>query len=304
MLRQQHIEGDDYRLNVVNGRLRFVVRRSVPRVVGDGRATVAILIERENAKRRALRLRDGLSSPIDSDDQQVIDRILRAGFTLDAVLPRGEVIVLRSNANLSTGGLREEIDPCNVHPVIRRQCEAIAITCGLDCCGIDYISTDISSEPDAVNGAFIEINSTPECSPERGGMLLENLFRDQQVQRIPVVVALADWSQLDVISLASMLDAIQVQYPISAISFHASLSPILKPLFTDSRRDLMQIHQHPREPLLNRSATGVLYLMTPSLLQQHGLPTDRVDLVVCHPELPPLKPVEPWIRFLADQPTA
>ena len=193
LLLQEHMHGSDYRLNVMAGRLDFVVKRSPPMITGNGVDTVKALIEKLNKLRRLKNLEDGLSVEIDIQDVEVLNCISSAGFELDSVVESGQTVSLRRNSNVSTGGLREEISPADVHPRIVSQCLSIAKTMRLDCCGIDYITTDISLDPLCHPGAFIEVNSMPQQKPHRAKDLIQNLFPQNTESTIPCTIFLAHW---------------------------------------------------------------------------------------------------------------
>src|SRR3546814_3858264 len=69
--------------------------------------------------------------------------LARAGRNLDTVPARGETVQLRDTANLSTGGTAVDRTD-DIHPLNRLIAEQAAATVGLDVCGIDFLSPDIS----------------------------------------------------------------------------------------------------------------------------------------------------------------
>jgi cyanophycin synthetase len=94
---------------------------------------------------------------VDRTTWQLLDR---KGYTLDTVLPAGEMCYLRATANLSTGGIAidrtDDIHPDNVWVAQR-----IAKTIGLDIAGIDVVTTDISKPLREVDGVIVEVNAAP-----------------------------------------------------------------------------------------------------------------------------------------------
>jgi cyanophycin synthetase len=74
----------------------------------------------------------------------------------------GEVVPLRRNANLSTGGTSKDVTE-RVHPDVARLCRRVAATIGLDICGIDLRLPDIGGPvpPDAGGVGVIEVNASP-----------------------------------------------------------------------------------------------------------------------------------------------
>ncbi|MBR7799624.1 hypothetical protein [Undibacterium fentianense] len=159
ILMESHIQGQDYRLTTVNGKLCSVVRRAAAQVRGDGVKSIRELVAELNQQRSGNLHRSGYLRVIEIDE--VMQTHLAAqGLCLETILELGQVAVLRSNANVSTGGfLIEVLD--EVHPDIRMMAEMISQALGLSIAGLDYISPDISQSWTVNRGAFIEVNSTP-----------------------------------------------------------------------------------------------------------------------------------------------
>ena len=79
---------------------------------------------------------------------------------MDGVLAAGRTILLRSNANRSTGGTPFDV-LSRIHPEIRRMAEELAAAAGFRATGIDYLTPDISRSHSEVGGGSIEFNATP-----------------------------------------------------------------------------------------------------------------------------------------------
>lgn len=156
---ETHVAGDDHRLMVINGRLVAAIRREPSFVVGDGRSSIADLLAKLNLPRSSNMVRSRYLRPIPIDD--VLHRHLATQSLRLADVPApGRRVTLRSNANLSTGGMCTDVtDSC--HPQVRAMAELLARTAGLATAGIDYLTSDISRPPAATGGAFIEMNTTP-----------------------------------------------------------------------------------------------------------------------------------------------
>ena len=100
---EKQIIGADFRALVVNNRLIAVAERVPAHVVGDGKSTIQKLIDKTNADPRRGYGHEKVLTQIDIDNQ-TIRCIRKAGFGLDAVLPRDEILYLKTTANISTGG--------------------------------------------------------------------------------------------------------------------------------------------------------------------------------------------------------
>ena len=192
---ERFYQGRDHRVLMVNGRVVAVAERVPAHVVGDGQSTIEQLIEITNQDPRRGDGHDNLLTRItvDRTTWQLLDR---QGYTLETVLPKGEMCYLRSTANLSTGGIAidrtDEIHPDNVWVAQR-----IAKTIGLDIAGIDIVTTDISKPLREVDGVIVEVNAAPglrmHICPSEGiarnvaEPILEMLFPPGTPTRIPIV---------------------------------------------------------------------------------------------------------------------
>ena len=192
---ERFYKGRDHRVLMVNGRLVAVAERVPAHVVGDGHSTIEQLIEITNQDPRRGDGHDNLLTRItvDRTTWQLLDR---KGYTLETVLPKGEMCYLRSTANLSTGGIAidrtDEIHPDNIWIAQR-----IAKTIGLDIAGIDVVTTDISKPLREVDGVIVEVNAAPglrmHICPSEGiarnvaEPILEMLFPPSTPTRVPIV---------------------------------------------------------------------------------------------------------------------
>ena len=111
---ETYLAGDDHRLLVVNGELIAATRRTPGHVVGDGRRTVAELVEVVNSDpRRGVGHEKVLTKlKLDREAELMLER---KGYTADSVPPAGETVPLRSTANLSTGGTATDVTDI-IHP--------------------------------------------------------------------------------------------------------------------------------------------------------------------------------------------
>jgi len=156
---EQFAGGRDHRVLVVNGRVVACAERVPAHVVGDGRRAIRELVAEANRDpRRGVGHTKILTRlPCDAVTEEFL---ARRGYTLDTVPPAGEMVLLRSTANLSTGGT--SIDRTDeMHPDNVTACEMAANIVGLDIAGIDVLTPDISV-PFRENGAvIIEVNAAP-----------------------------------------------------------------------------------------------------------------------------------------------
>jgi cyanophycin synthetase len=167
---EKYISGFDYRMLVINGKFVAAAKRTPAAVTGDGKSTIKQLIDEVNKDpRRGVGHEKELTQiHLDKDTETILEN---KKLTLDSVIPEGEVLYLKTTANLSTGGTATDVtDLCDEYNIL--MAERIAGIVGLNICGIDVMTTDIAIPLDEAGGAVIEVNAAPgfrmHISPTEG----------------------------------------------------------------------------------------------------------------------------------------
>jgi cyanophycin synthetase len=191
---EEFIQGDDHRFLVINFKLVAVAKRTPACVKGNGKSTIAELIEEENKNPERGNSQDHPLALIKVDD--VTKKILvERSLTLDSVLPDQEVLYLKETANISAGGTSTDVTDL-VHPENVFMAEHIAKLFNLNICGIDLLTKDVSVPLTKKTGAIIEVNAGPgirmHTDPTEGiprnvaKPIIDMLFPDNDF-RIPIV---------------------------------------------------------------------------------------------------------------------
>lgn len=195
VLIEQHVEGHDYRLLVVNKKLIAAARREPPYVLGDGKNTVQALIDQENKDPRRKKDHNGYLTTI-SVDEIVLACLKKQGYALDSIPAPQEKVLLRFNANLSNGGFAVDVTD-TVHSEIANLAIQVAQVIGFDITGIDLVCTDITQSLDCQKSiGIIEVNAAPglrmHVDAEKrdhhgiGKAIMDSLFGKDD-GRIPVI---------------------------------------------------------------------------------------------------------------------
>jgi cyanophycin synthetase len=189
------IPGKDYRILVVNNQVVAVAERVPAHVLGDGKHTVAELVEITNADPRRGVGHEKILTRI-GVDAQTVEVLEKQELTLESIPAEGRFVQLKLTGNMSTGGTSidrtDDIHPDNVE--IARQA---AMVVGLDVAGIDFITPDIARSVREQRGAIVEINAGPgfrmhthptEGHPRHvGRAVIDMLFPPGRPSRVPIV---------------------------------------------------------------------------------------------------------------------
>ena len=156
---EKFITGYDFRVLVINYKFVCAALRTPASVTGDGKHDIEWLVNETNKdSRRGFGHEKVLTQiKMDSFMQKMLDD---KGYTLATVPPKGELVLLKPTANLSTGGTSTDVTD-DVHPVNIFLAERIARIIGLDICGIDIMASDLKTPLFESGGAVLEVNAAP-----------------------------------------------------------------------------------------------------------------------------------------------
>lgn len=192
---EKFITGFDFRVLVINYKFICAALRTPASVLGDGIHTIQWLVEETNKdSRRGYGHEKVLTQiTIDQFTQKMLDDL---GYTLQTIPRKGELVLLKPTANLSTGGTSTDVTD-EVHPANIFMCERIAKIIGLDICGIDIMASDLRSPVTENGGAILEVNAAPgfrmHIEPSEGlarnvaEPVVDMLFPKGSAGRIPII---------------------------------------------------------------------------------------------------------------------
>jgi cyanophycin synthetase len=192
---ESFIQGNDYRVLVIDGHMVAVAQRVPAHVIGDGKHTVRELVDITNRDPRRGIGHEKVLTRIKIDDaaEQLVKR---QGFGLDEAPPKDAFVKLAATGNMSTGGISidrtMEADHDNVEIA-----EEAARVVGLDVAGIDFLTPDIGQPVRETGGAIVEVNAAPgfrmHTHPTEGEpqyvakAVIDLLFPQGTPARIPII---------------------------------------------------------------------------------------------------------------------
>lgn len=192
---EKYAEGSDFRFLVVGDKLVAAARREPAHVIGDGQRTIRELVEIEN--KNPLRSDGHATSlsylPLDGLSLEVL---ASQDCTPESVPAAGQRVLIRRNANLSSGGTATDVTDFVCADIASRAVDA-AKAVGLDICGIDVIVKDVSRSLESQGGVVVEVNAGPglrmHLAPSSGtprpvgDAIVDMMFGEGRTGRIPIV---------------------------------------------------------------------------------------------------------------------
>lgn len=192
---ERFITGFDFRILVINNKFICAALRTPAAVTGDGVNTIQHLIDETNKDPRRGFGHEKVLTQI-TVDHSTMKMLEEVGYTLDTVPAKGELVLLKTTANLSTGGTSTDVTD-EVHPANIFMCERISKIIGLDICGIDIMASDLRTPVTENGGAILEVNAAPgfrmHIDPSEGigrnvaEPVVDMLFPDRSNGRIPII---------------------------------------------------------------------------------------------------------------------
>ncbi|MGL4345712.1 MAG: bifunctional glutamate--cysteine ligase GshA/glutathione synthetase GshB [Cellulosilyticaceae bacterium] len=168
ILIEEFVRGKEYRFLVIDDQVVGILHRVPANVIGDGVQAIKELVAVKNQD--SLRGK-GYKTPLEKIalDESAQLFLKQKGMTCDTIVGKDEVVYLRENSNISTGG--DSIDYTDVIPDRYKQ---IAIqsaqAVGAKICGVDMMIEDFADGQ--TDYAIIELNFNPaihiHCYPYKG----------------------------------------------------------------------------------------------------------------------------------------
>ena len=281
VLVERYIRGDEHRLLVVGGEVVAAARGENLHVVGDGKHSVARLIDSQlnSDPRRG----DAEEFPLETiclERDSVMQLLLeRQGLTGQSVPAAGRRVLVQRTGNVAIDCTAE------VHPEVAHAATLAARVIGLDIAGVDLVAEDIGKPLQAQGGAIVEVNAGPGLlmhlkpavgQPQPvGRAIVDHLFPDADDSgRIPIVGVAGSRHGAQISRL--------VAWVVQLTGRHVGLA-CRDGLFLDRRRvDAADCTDWDagRRLLINRNVEAAVFENDAAAILRDGLPYDRCTVGV------------------------
>ena len=192
---EKFITGFDFRVLVIDNKLVAAAKRVPAHVVGNGKDSIQKLIETTNQDPRRGYGHENVLTQIDVD-RDTLDLLEKLQYTTASIPKTGEIVYLKSTANLSTGGTSVDVTDM-MHPENVFLCERISRVIGLDICGVDIMAENLTQPLKENGGCILEVNAAPgfrmHLAPSEGlprnvaSPVIDMLYPLGKPSRIPII---------------------------------------------------------------------------------------------------------------------
>ena len=276
---ERFVPGQEHRLLIIGGKVAAATRGEIIRVHGDGRSTIAQLIDTQvNTDPRRGEEEHLPLETLRSDDPVLLLLLRSQKLTPASVLQRGESAEVQRTGNMAIDVTQQ------VHPDVAEQMALAARVVGLDIAGIDLVTPDIGQPLAAQGGAIVEVNAGPGLlmhlkpavgrAQPVGEAIVEHLFPAGATGRIPIVGLIGDGHS----SLASRLIAslLRLTDRRTALACRNGLFLADRQLSTGDATG----YEPGERMLINRTVQAAVFETTPRHILTSGLPYDRCRIGV------------------------
>jgi cyanophycin synthetase len=150
---EKFLVGENYRIMVFRNKIIGILKLEKPYVIGNGRDSLKILINKFNDQKRI-------------NNHYIIHNIAyeyikEQGFNITDIIPNNKKIILANINNYHNGSTLKSVNINSVHPDNIKMFKKVNNSLKLNLCGIDYISNNLSTSHKKT-GAILEVNSKPD----------------------------------------------------------------------------------------------------------------------------------------------
>jgi D-alanine-D-alanine ligase-like ATP-grasp enzyme len=191
---EKYFQGNDFRFQVYQGKVTWIVQRTPAYVIGDGISTIKELIDAKNKNRYdfyngigIIELNDELNEFLENQDLE-----------MSSIIAENESVNLKYIGNIAAGG---EITPVLdiAHPDNIELAETATNICRLDIAGVDILLPDITKSWKQSGAHICEVNSQPQMSSHLFELILKGELEADG--RIPVDVFVINGLDLNMVDL-------------------------------------------------------------------------------------------------------
>jgi cyanophycin synthetase len=258
---EKHVEGFDYRLQVLDNEVYWATCRTPGGVYGDGNATIEDLVNQLNQSRinhthlKTLHL-----------DEEAHELLVEQNLTLQTIPKKNVFVRLRSTSNVDRGGYRtsalEGAHSDNINLAI-----TAAKSLRLNIAGVDMIMPDIKKSWLETGAYICEVNGQPMIGAEAIKGFIADIMKDSG--RIPVIIIMGSMQDTWLKKISHQIPNIAFVSSTSSIINGEKLSASPKNYLTKGKQVLMM-----------KEVEGAVFQICNLRDIQQGLPFDNSHSII------------------------
>jgi len=275
ILIEQHVNGDDYRITVLNNKVIKVVKRTAAGVIGDGKLNISQLIDLEQKSEflQDILRKTGVMKL--SLDEEALDLLIDQNLNKHTVPVEGQYIALRRQSNMSTGGSVSLVNEKNVHPDNLSLAIRASQAANLDLAGVDLLIPDISKSWLESNAIICEINAQPQIGNSVTPYIYEDILNTLMDNKKGIPLHLVILPTDNHVLKPAEVDNIMNKYQCNALSMKSGLW-INKVKIT---KGFINSFVAVKTLIQNKEATSGLCIMSQQDVENIGLPMAKFTTI-------------------------
>ncbi len=294
ILVEKHVQGRDYRIQVVNGEVHGVLERVPGGVRGNGEDSVRTLLERQNHERETAEDdRRYLHTML--FDEEAKELLVDQHLDWNSVPAHGRFVRLRGACNVASGGVPLPVPLHKVHPDNLSLVLRAARVLRLDVAGVDLLIPDIEHSWLESGASICEVNAQPQMFSTLHKPMLASMFKGGN-GRIPVVIIVESEFTTDNIGFS-------IQRECLARGIHAALVSGKEVWIGEEcvNKSGSGAFNGARMLFLDSSVEAMILHITDNQIMKKGWPVEWCDLLLVgsgaqEPQNPPYSAIE-WLSF-------
>lgn len=151
---EEYVQGDEYRVYVVNDQVVAVTKRIPANVIGDGESSIKQLVEKKNKEKKN---NPYLAKKLIQLDDTITTYLDKQGMTIEDIPGKDQQIHLKGQSNISAGG-----DPIDATDNLNEHSKNIAISAVKSIPGLIHAGVDIIVNEQ--HTTVLEVNATADIS--------------------------------------------------------------------------------------------------------------------------------------------
>jgi len=177
ILLERYVQGNCYKILMINNNFIAAIKRIPPYIIGDGKTRI-----------------ENMLKPKDKEDKNIARCILKQGFTLTDVLPKGIRLYLKEANNLKNGCIIEDVT-ATVNTFNQKMCSDIVQKLKLSVAVIDIICEDISLPMNITGGSIVDVDVEADlrvfqqyCNVDVFNEIIDMHFEKMSNPSVPTIV--------------------------------------------------------------------------------------------------------------------